>query len=291
MRNLVRKAWWIFARYILAILPDRSFHQFMFWVHHRRFGRNAYRMNFDAPATFNEKINFLKMYERHPGGKIIADKLLAREYVQEKIGAEYLVPLLSVYDSAADIDPAMLPAAFVLKANHGSGNNLIIKNKSAINWKQAKKKLRSWLLHDHWPLSREWQYVINDKKIICEQFLGTDIPDYKIFCCNGEAAFIQVDIDRFQDHKRILLELEWKPVDLQFIYPVPVSIPPKPAMFDTMINLARKLSIGWKFLRVDFYVIEDKIYFGEMTLHPEGGYGPFASYEQDLLMGTHIKLS
>ena len=202
-----------------------------------------------------------------------------------------MVPLIGVWDNVTDIDFSILPNRFALKANHGSGMNIICPNKDHLNWNAAKKKMIFWLNHSQYYLSREWQYKDTPRKIICEQFLEYDITDYKFFCFNGEPQYIQVDIDRFKNHSRAFFTNNWALAPFTTLYKYPKSLPQKPKQLEEMIKIARKLAKNYAFVRIDLYIHKEKVYFGEITLHPEGGCGIFIPDKYDYKLGEMIKLS
>jgi hypothetical protein len=232
-------------------------------------------MNWENPRSLTEKIQWLKLYNRHPIQTICSDKYLVRNYVTGKIGAEYLVPLLGVYDNANEIDFSKLPSKFVLKTNHGSGWNIICKDKTKLNQKEARDKLNKWLQEDYSVYFGEWAYKNIPRKIICEQFIGTetgDLLDYKFYCFNGEPKFVLVCGERSIRVKFVFYSLNWErihfyPVD----YPIYTKPVPKPQNLEKMTEIAEKLSEGFKFVRVDLYNIKGQIYFGEMTLYTTAG--------------------
>ena len=171
-------------------------------------------LNLDNPVTFNEKIQWLKLYNSIPIKTRLADKYLVREYVKNKIGKEYLIPLLGVYDKFEEINFGMLPDKFVIKCNHGSGYNIIVKDKSKLNLKDIQTKINNWMnINYPFVYGMELHYRDIEPKIIIEEFMddGTgDLKDYKITCFNGKPELIWVDSDRFTNHKRNLYDLNWK---------------------------------------------------------------------------------
>jgi hypothetical protein len=277
-------------KYFLRKLPPIWVAKFTHFRMHKRFGSHAYIMDLKNPKTFNEKIKWLNIYSRPKYGKVVADKLRVRNYVTEKIGSEYLIPLLNVYDNSETIDFRQLPARFVLKPNHGSGWVILCDDKNQLNTENILKKLQMWCNLDFYFLSGEWQYRGIERKIICEKLIEeiVGIVDYKFFCFNGMPMFVQVDLDRHARHVRSFYDLEWEKMDTSLMYPPTDKIIDKPKSFGEMIEIAKTLSKDFTFCRVDLYEVNGKIYFGEITLHPGGGNEPFGSYEEDLVMGQYL---
>lgn len=260
------------------------------WMMRRRFGGG----DIDSPETFNEKIQWLKLYDRNPLYSQLADKYLVRDYVTSKIGEEYLNPLFAVYDNHREIDFSSLPNAFVLKANHGSGEILIVKDKTTIDERKVRAICRKWLLKNYYHAGREWVYKNIIPKIVCEHLLTDDdnqIPfDYKVFCFNGEPCFIQVDVDRFENHTRIFFDSQWQEQDFELAYKRPDKHIDRPYHLEEMMNLSRKLAVNIPFVRIDFYALP-KLVFGEMTFYPGNGFEHFYPPEWDLKMGKFLQLS
>ncbi len=216
-----------------------------------------------------------------------------RSYVADKIGQMYLVPLLGCYDSAADVVFDRLPSQFVFKSNHGSNQVIIVKDKSRLDIESAREGMANWLKTDFYRFTKERQYRDIPRKIIAEKLLTTpdgQIPfDYKFHCFNGVVRSIQVDLDRFNGHRRNFYDLNW--VLQPFIYCKfgrlgnpkhpqgrPVS---KPEQLELMVHLAEKLASGQSYVRVDMYCLAGKIYFGELTLHHGSGFERFQPSQYD----------
>lgn len=287
----LRDIWYYFCRYFLILLSDRQFNILVRWIHGKRLGYNYYLPNLEKPKTFNEHILDIKTSKRPTIGQEVADKVTVRKYVAEKIGKTYLIPLIGIYKNASKVPIEKLPNAFALKTNHGSGWNLIVYDKSKLNWHYEKKRLNQWLKRNAYYLSREWQYKNISAQIICEELLAYEIKDYKFFCVDGKVKAIQVDTDRFSKHKRNLYDVQWNLLDIQFIYPNTETPILKPTKFNEMIVIAEKLAASFVFCRIDLYVHNEKIYFGEVTLHPEGGNGYFKNYSQDLAFADLLGLN
>ncbi|MBE6453852.1 MAG: hypothetical protein E7017_03075 [Alphaproteobacteria bacterium] len=237
----------------------------------------GYNLNLDNPQTFNEKIQWLKLYDSTPLKTRLADKYLVRDWVKEKIGEQYLIPLLGVYDKFEDIDFAKLPNQFVIKCNHGSGYNIIVTDKEKLNLYDTKQKINKWMKENYaFKCGFELQYRDIKPKIIIEQFLSDnecdELRDYKITCFNGVPEFIWIDECRYSDHKRNLYDLNWNQLNYKINSKYTTfPSPPKPFCLDKIISLAKILSEGFSYVRVDFYLVNNKIYFGEMTFTSSSG--------------------
>lgn len=259
--------------------------------------RTGKKLNLENPVTFNEKIQWSKLYDVTPLKTQLADKYLVREWVKEKIGEEYLIPLLGVWDKFDDIDFDKLPDQFVLKANHGSGWNIIVTDKKQFNRVEAKKKFDRWLNTNFAYLTLEMQYEDIKPKIIAEKYIvneNNDLPDYKFFCFDGKVFCLYTMINYTFDHSKGQLgffdrDYKLMPYHRGEYAPIKEQLP-KPKNFEKMVELAEILSKGFKHVRVDFYNLNGKIFFGEMTFTTSGGFAVFVPEEFDLLLGKQWNL-
>lgn len=255
------------------------------------------RLNLDIPQTFNEKLQWLKLYDRKPEYTVMVDKYKARDYISEKIGSQYLIPLLGVWDDPNDIDFSTLPDKFVLKCNQNSGLGMCIcKDKSALNIKNIKKGLKRGLKQDYYLTGREWPYKDVPRKIIAEQFMKSDaggLTDYKVHCFNGEPKIILVCKDRFTQTglTEDFFTSSWEHLDIRRpTHPNSSTEIAKPEELPEMLVLAKQLSEGIPFLRVDFYIIEHKVYFSELTFYPASGFEKFVPEKWDDILGSWLEL-
>ncbi|NLI55325.1 MAG: glycosyltransferase [Clostridiales bacterium] len=252
------------------------------------------RIDIDHPYLFTEKVQWLKLNNSTPMKTQLTDKYLARFWVSEKIGEEYLVPQLGVWGHFEDINFDLLPDQFVLKCNHGSGWNIIVKDKNKLNLTLLKEKFDLWMSKDFAFINGlELHYCNIKPKIIAEEYLHSDvdIPDYKVLCFNGTPAYIWVDTDRFVEHKRDIFDLNWDLVPFRIgPYQNNAMIPPKPLLLDNMLRLAKILSNGFSFVRIDFYVYNGKLYFGEMTFTSESGGTRITPQLYDEILGNLLHL-
>lgn len=253
-------------------------------------------LSLENPIMYNDKLQWLKLNWRNELAPICVDKYAVRSHIKNEIGGEYLNELIGVYANVEDIPYEELPSKFVIKGTHGSGFNIICTDKEKLNWSKETKKIKHWLRRDYFWSSREWVYKDLPRRIIIEKFLETpegDIPkDYKIFCFNGEPHFIEVDSDRFSNHKRNFFDISWRPLDVEIQYPSEKKFTlPKPPTLDKMLDLSRILSKPFPHVRVDFYNIGDRIIFGELTFFHESGFGKFSSSKVEEEWGSLIDIN
>lgn len=274
---------------LLNFIPDKAYLQAVFKA------ETGYSLNLEHPRTYNEKLQWIKLYDRKPEYVLYADKYRVREYIAHTIGEQYLVPLIGVYRRAGEIPWAGLPNRFVLKCNHASGTNIICRNKQELDIPSAETKLDAWLKKNAFWGGREWCYKDIEPCIICEGFIetpdGNTPDDYKFMCFNGIPRLIQVHHDRYGHHTLDYYTPEWEKAELKRIDAYSSSAQfPKPQDLDEMLAIARELSKDMYYARVDLYYVDKHIYFGEITLYPTGGFSTFTSYEDDLLLGGYMKL-
>lgn len=267
------------------IISDEKYVKYIYYK------KNNKKLDFTNPKTFNEKINTLKITDRNDFYSKLVDKYEVREYVSEKIGSKYLNQLYGVFDSVADIKLDNLPEKFVLKTTHDSGGVIICKDKAKVNWKLEFKKFKYRLKTNYYYLSREYHYKNVRPRIICERLLEDEnLFDYKLFCFDGKVDFIQVDVDRFTNHTRNIYDKNWKLQDFGICYDKSNKVIEKPLNLDEMIECAEKLAQKIKFCRVDFYSVNNKLIFGEITFFPEAGLGKFIPNEYDQIIGDKLKI-
>lgn len=254
-------------------------------------------LNLHNPQTYNEKLQWLKLYDRNPRYTQLVDKYEVREFVKNTIGDEYLIPLYGVYDSYEEIDFNELPKQFVLKPTHTSGNYFICKNKDKINHNKLKTEIDNWINREYFWEHREWPYKNVVPRIICEKLLvqedNAELRDYRFFCFHGEPKFVTVDFSITDKDKtrRNLYSTEWELLNKEISYPKENRFKVnKPKNFNKMIELSKKLSKDIPHVRVDFYNISGKIYFGEMTFYHQSGYGDIRPEEFNIQMGNWLNL-
>ena len=291
MKRIPRRFWKKISKMrFFDYVPDK-------WAVSVKYRNHFYKkLDLKNPQTFNEKLQWLKLYDRRQEYTTMVDKYRAKEYVASIIGQEYIIPTLGVWNSFDEIDFDALPNQFVLKCNHGSGDAVICKDKSALDMESARKKLTEALSRDYYLVSREWPYKNVERRIIAEQYLEDaethDARDYKFFCFDGAARCFKVDYHFGEVH-----HANWYTPDgtlLPYSYDrtrpctdVEINLP---GGLPAMVELAEKLSCGVPFLRVDFYYVDHKIYAGELTFFPGSGLLPFTDMEWDQIMGSWLTL-
>lgn len=256
------------------------------------------KLDLENPKTFNEKLQWLKLYNRKPEYTTMVDKYAVKEYVTSIIGREHIIPTLGVWNSVDEIDWDSLPNQFVLKTTHGGGGGgvAICKDKSSFDKAKARKILQKSLDGDIYWNYREWPYKDVPKRIIAEQFMsnnGKDLEDYKIHCFNGEPKFILVCSNRYGKGAMIddFYSPDWELMDVRRPgHPKSEKASKAPEQLKQMLELSRILSKEIPFLRTDFYIIQDKIYFGELTFFPASGMSKFEPEEWDYTFGNYLKL-
>mgnify|MGYP000903546619 CR=1 FL=1 len=252
-----------------------------------------YPLNLDNPKTFNEKLQWLKLNWYDERATICSNKHLVREYVKKKGLEHTLVEQLGVYMNPNEIDFKALPDRFVLKPSHDSGHTIICTDKSKLSIGKVKEKLWKWLSIDYEYMSGEWPYQ-SEKYIVCEEFLedkkAGELLDYKIFCFNGKPELIFFVSDRARHARSDFYDLKWNPLPFRWAYEPSGKVFPKPSKLNDMIVYAEALSEGFPFVRVDFYQVEEKVYFGELTFFHGGGLGNFQPESVDFELGSLLTL-
>ena len=253
--------------------------------------------NLDNPATYTEKVLWLNLRHRDPRQVICADKYAVRDWVAERVGEDLLVPLLGVYDEVDDIEFESLPDAFVIKATHGSGWNLIVPDKKSLDWVEARRSLQDWLSRSYYAHKREWQYRDMPHRLIVEDFLADEdggIPSqYQFFCfrrADEQTILVQVDFDEHTNHRRDYYDLDWKRLPFTSRVPNSGREAPRPDRLDDMVDVVRRLAEDFPFVRVDLYLVQNRIYFGELTFTSGGGMSSFEPEDWDRKLGEWIGL-
>ncbi|MCM1022350.1 MAG: hypothetical protein NC343_08515 [Muribaculum sp.] len=274
------------TRRLSPIFPDKLYLSIIYRC------KMGHWIDWKNPQTFTEKIQWLKLYNRRPEYTDMVDKYAVKKLVAEKIGEEYVIPTLGVWNSVNDIDLDSLPDKFVLKTTHGGGGGgvVICRDKASFNFDEAKIKLKQSLKADIYKSLREWPYKNVPRRIIAEQFIElpsiADLTDYKIYCFNGKPTYIQVIQNRNTNETIDFFDTDWNHQEFYGLNPVPkpakgpVPKPakgpvPKPANLSDMLFVAGKLAMDTQFVRVDLYQTDSGIYFGELTFFPASGIGTF----------------
>ena len=236
---------------------------------------NGYSLNLDEPKTYDDKINWMKLYDRNPLYTQLVDKYRVKEYVKQKIGSEYIIPVLGVWNSVDEIDISSLPNRFVLKANHDCGSVYFCEDKDHFNLNEVKKALKKALKKNNYLAGREWAYK-NVKRIIFAEEYIDNLADnnYKFFCFDGKVKAVYVA--PYREKTVDYFDADYNHLDIytRLHKPAPHA-PEKTDNFEAMKGLAEKLSKGIRAVRADLYEADGKIYFGEMTFYHEAGFTPF----------------
>jgi len=263
-------------------------------IYKMNFGK---KINWSSPETYNEKLQWLKVYYRNSEYTGLVDKFNVREYVKEKIGQEYLIPLIGVWDNVYDIQFDDIPDKFVMKCTHDSGGVYICNNKKDMGLDSLLSKFDNLMKHNYYLSNREWPYrfiqprILIEKKI--EQKNNDSLIDYKFFCFDGVVEYLFVATDRNKESEEVKFDFfdkKFNYINLKNGHPNSIKQPEKPENYETMIELAEKLSSGIPHVRVDFYNIDGVIYFGEMTFFHHSGFVPFEPERFDYILGSCLNL-
>jgi hypothetical protein len=270
-------------RYGLGWLPDSIFLVLIRFTNAFRFKKSYYQL---SENSFFGKINRIKGLNLEPEMMSLADKSKMSKWLKQRYDFACFVPLIGVFKDVDELIGSDLKFPCIVKMNRGSGMNLVLVSHEELMTKQVLDTIRYWFTVDSYFYSRERHYSKMTPMLVVEEFLGDNINDYKVYCFNGVAKFIQVDIDRFNGHKRAFYDLDWNLLDLGMIYPRPNSMINQPILLNQMIEIASLISKSFEFVRVDFYVVENKLFLGECTFFPEGGMGLFDNRAQDEWVGA-----
>ena len=258
--------------------------------------RMNYPLDLDNPVTYNEKLQWLKLNDHNPIYPSLVDKYEVKKYVADKIGIQYIIPTLGVWNSFDEIDFDSLPNQFVLKCTHDSGGLVICKDKNNFSFSSAKKKICSSLKRNFFYHGREWPYKTVKPRIIAEEYMEDDktseLRDYKFFCFDGvpKALFIAQDRQKNEETKFDFFDMDFNHLPFTNGHPNAKQLPNPPYNFDLMKQLATTLSNGIPHVRVDFYEVNGKVYFGELTFSHWSGFVPFEPSEWDKKFGDWISL-
>ena len=290
MQNPIIKAIYIGITNICSIIPDRVYLKILYRL------RTGQKLHLNPPITFNEKIQWLKINDNDENHSKMVDKYAVREYISEKLGEDYLIPLIGVYDNANDIDIEQLPKEFVIKCTHDSGSVFLCKKHEDFSPK-IRNSFNKALKRKYYYASRENLYKGVTPKLVIEEMMhnsdGKGLTDYKFYCFDGEPRFLYVSAG-LEDHTKA--KISFYNIDLSDApfqrsdYAHFDKIPNIPKCYDEMIMVAKKLSEGIPFVRVDLYEINEQVYFSELTFSPCSGMMPFEPKEYDKKLGEMIKI-
>ncbi len=286
-RQLIKR---IIKKERLTWLPDRPYLRVMYYAY---MGKKLHLKN---PVTYNEKLQWLKLYDHNPAYTKMVDKYEVKQYVADRIGAEYIIPTLGVWDHPEEVDFDALPDKFVLKTTHDSGGIVIVDKNVGYDRKKINAFFNERLSRSTYEIQREWPYKNVPKRIIAEQYMEDEktheLRDYKFFCFDGEVKAMFIATDRQSDKPTAFdfFDPDFNWLDIRHGHPNAETRPEKPVNFELMKQLSAKLSEGLPQVRVDLYEINGKVYFGELTFFHHGGVVPFDPEKWDRIFGDWIKL-
>ncbi len=275
----------------IKFLPPKIYAHFLY-EHH-----TGKKLNLNNPKEFNEKIQWYKVFYHPKILNQLVDKYAVREYIESKIGAEYSNELYGVYNKPEDIKYEDLPNQFIIKATHASSYNLIVKDKNNLNKKKANRLFKKWLSKSqYYRTGQEWAYKDVQPRLIVEKLLKEDeessLIDYKFYCFSGEAKFLEVHLDRADNHKRGFYDFSFNSLPFRYTSlekTISTKIK-KPSNLEEMIKLSEILAANFPFVRVDFYSVKGKTIFGELTFYPSDGRKDFIPDEYNKIIGDYINL-
>jgi hypothetical protein len=243
-----------------------------------------------APRTYNELINHRKLYDRDPGLVVTSDKYAVRDYVAERIGLDYLIPLVGQATDPRDIDFHRLPKSFALKLSTGSGLNILVRNKACVDWQAIVKTLQRWMRYSYYSSYREWAYKEFVPRILIEELLedgsGALPNDCKFHVFNGKVRLVQLHYDRFGKHRINLYNEHFRLLNVAYQWPRTSDPKPPPKLLQPLMAIAETLAAGFPYARIDLYEHRERIYFGEITHYPGAGLGLFDPPEFDRVLGN-----
>lgn len=268
------------------------------WMPDSMFARLAFRgelgqkLDLKSPKTFNEKLQWLKLYDNRPEYTELVDKIKAKKVVGSIIGKEYIVPMYGYWKKAESIPFDKLPNKYVLKCNHDQGSVVLVHDKRTINKKEIIRFFKRRLKTNNFYGCREYPYKSIRPRVFAEKYLGKSIIDYKFYCFNGEPKFLYCGKGLTEDHSlRIdFFDLDWKIMPFYRTDYHRLGNIPKPVLFDNMIEISKKLSEGIPFVRIDLFEVNNHVYFSEFTLCPAAGFMPFVPEEYDRIVGEWLDL-
>ena len=283
-----------FASLVLCfgfLFPNEVYLRLLFWL------KVGYKLDFTNPKTYNEKLQWLKLYYHKPEFHKMVDKFEVKELVAKLIGPEFIIPTYGIWDSIRDIEWEALPNQFVLKTTHGGGGGgiVICKDRESFKYQEAKKVLRRSYCQDIYRNYREWPYKGLKKRIIAEKYIQEEgspfLHDYKVMCFNGKAKLIEYHEGRYtSQHTQDFYDTDWNLTSItQGSYGLNNTIvAERPVLLEQMISLSEVLAKGLPHIRVDWYIVNNRLYFGELTFFDGSGLCPFDKYEDDLMLGSWI---
>lgn len=294
IKRLIENPWHLAVTFArrgwLNWLPDKTYLSLLFRALLKK------RMNWDDPKTFNEKMQWLKLYDRDPIYSAMVDKYEVKKIVSDRIGQEYVVPILGgPWNSVEEIDFSVLPDQFVLKTTHDCGGVQICKDKATFDKEKASAFLNRHMKRNYFLHCREWPYKNIVPRIFAEQYISDEsnavLPVYKIFCFGGQPKIIQaIQNDKQKDETIDYFDIRWNKLDLKQNFPNSEVPPERPGHLDAMIHIARELSKGHAFIRIDLYEANGSVFFSEYTFYSDAGFAKFEPCQWDEILGSWIDL-
>ena len=273
-----------------SLIPDKEYLCLLWRI---RMGES---LNLSNPTTYNEKLQWIKLYDHNPLYSVLVDKIDVKEWVGRRIGSRYLIPTYGVWESVDEIDWECLPDEFVINCSHDSGSVLLCRDKRTFDFTHARNRLAEGLKNSTYERLREWPYKNVKRRILAEKLLVDtsldDLPDYKFYCFDGEVKLLGIYTNRNKPGgtKADYFDRDFKELLLGWGYPKSETKIERPQRFEEMIAVAEDLSKGIPEVRVDLYLCDEKVYFGEMTFFDGSGFAHFDNPEYDKLLGGWINL-
>jgi hypothetical protein len=288
IKEYLHRFFWFFLNHTHKLWPDALWLKVLYRAKLHR------KLNLKNPIRFTEKLNWLKLHDHNPMYTNLVDKYEVKNIIKEMFGDQMVIPLYGVWEHFDDIDFDNLPNQFVLKCTHDSGRFCICKDKEKFDFKKAKEKIELSLNNNFYWWTREWPYKHVKPRIIAEKYMTDNecdaLTDYKFFCFNGVPKMMYISKDVSADPRTDFFDMEWNHLPLRLKDPNADTVPLKPKLFDEMKNIATRLSRGIPHVRVDLYVINEQIYFGEMTFFHNSGIFSVTPDEWDYIMGEWLEL-
>jgi hypothetical protein len=257
------------------------------------FGRE---LNLSHPQSYTEKLQWLKLNDRKPEYTVMVDKCDVKEYVKNIIGEQYIIPTLDVWNDARSINFEQLPKQFVLKCTHDSSGLVICKDKNKLDFETSRKNLEKALKKNYYYCFREWPYKDVRPRIIAEKYMEDEetgtLKDYKILCFNGEPKLIELHSERFtSNHTQDFYDVSWNKLSIsQYGENTSDKVEEKPRLLSEMLRLSKVLAEGIPHIRVDWYIVDERLYFGELTFYDSSGFSKFDDSKDDELLGSWLDL-
>ena len=277
------------SRGLFNWIPDETYLKIVYR------GQMSKRLNLNPPITFNEKLQWLKLHDRKHIYHKLVDKAEVKKYISRKIGEEYIIPTIGIWETVEEIPFDKLPSRFVIKCTHDSGSVIICEDKSKFDINSAKKKLNYHLKKSTYWFGREWPYKGLKPRVIVEELIGDGVKplaDYKVLCFNGVPKLVEVHLNRgTASHTQDFYDIDWNRTEIeQTCEPMANTPILPPGCLEQMLELSELLSKEFIHIRVDWYTVDDRLYFGELTFYDGSGFAEFVDDKWDYMLGKWIQL-